>query len=133
QVIIVPPPAVPNVELSKKAHNVTQNKDATKVTAKAGDVIKYTLIAKNVGTVTVPNFVVQDNIADILQLADITDFGGATLDANSKVLTWPAFNIPVNTHLERTFTVRVKNPVPTGTDYIMTNIYGNKVEVPVEK
>jgi uncharacterized repeat protein (TIGR01451 family) len=119
--------------LSKKAYNNNQAKDATTVTAKAGDVIAYTLTVKNNGSVPAQNFVFEDNIADILQLADLTSFTGANYDANTKTLTWAAQAIPANGSVEKVFVVKVKNPVPTGTDYVMTNVFGNKVDVPVER
>jgi uncharacterized repeat protein (TIGR01451 family) len=122
-----------NLVLSKKALNTTQNKDATTVVAKAGDVITYTLTVENTGTAAAPNFVVEDNIADILELSDITAFYGGSYDASTKSIKWAAENIAAGAKVEKTFTVKVKNPIPTGTDYVMTNIYGNKVDVPVAK
>ncbi len=137
QIVILPPAAPPtgnpNLVLSKKAFNNTQNKDATTVTAKAGDVITYTLTVENTGTVSANGFVVTDNVADILQLSDFTNFGGGTYSAATTSINYPATNIAAGTKIERTFAVRIKNPVPTGTDYTMTNVYGNEVNVPVER
>jgi uncharacterized repeat protein (TIGR01451 family) len=133
QVVLVPVQSTNvNLILSKRAHNVTQNADATSVVAKAGDVIIYTLKVQNTGNGTANNFVFEDNIADVLQLSDLTDYAGATFDASSKTLTWPGTMIPANSNVEKTFTVRIKNPIPEGTDHVMVNVFGNEVRVKVE-
>ncbi|MDP4001224.1 MAG: hypothetical protein Q8P83_03210 [bacterium] len=115
--------------LSKSAFNQTQSRDATSITARAGDSIEYTLRVENRGNATATNFVVEDNIADILELADLTTNSGATFDSSARVLRWSNTSINAGQTVERRFTVRVKNPIPTGTDLVMTNVYGNTVQV----
>ncbi|MBX4187918.1 MAG: DUF11 domain-containing protein [Candidatus Doudnabacteria bacterium] len=122
-----------NLVLSKKAYNVTQNRDATTVTARRGDVITYTLVVENTGSSTAQNYVFQDNLADILQLADMNGFAPANFDSAAKTLTWPSVDISGNSKVERSFSVKVKNPIPSGTDYVMTNFFGNEVRVNVER
>jgi uncharacterized repeat protein (TIGR01451 family) len=122
-----------NLTLSKRAYNNTQSKDAVTVTAKAGDTITYTLKVQNTGTLDASGFIFEDNIADILQLSDLTNFSGADYNASTKMVTWPAITIPANGTIEKTFTVKVKNPIPTGTDYVMTNVFGNEVRIPVDR
>lgn len=134
QVLMIPVQSgTVNLNLSKRAYNNTRNADATTVTAKASDVITYTLKVQNTGTVDAPGFIFEDNLADILQLSELTSYTGATYDANTKNLVWPAQVIPAGGVVEKTFTVRVKNPIPTGTDYVMTNVFGNEVRVPVDR
>jgi len=128
------------LELSKKAVNTSQNKDAVKTKAKAGDTIQYSLIVKNTSTNTpVKGFVVEENITDILEYADVVDFhGGSVNDQN--VVTWPATDIGTGQTIEKTLTIRVKSQIPDtpastsnpgSYDCVMTNVYGNAVDIPV--
>jgi uncharacterized repeat protein (TIGR01451 family) len=122
-----------DINLSKRAWNNTQNRDATTTVARAGDLITYTLAVENRGSSDSLNFVFEDNIADILQLADLQSFSGANYNAGNQTLTWPSVTVPDGSRVEKQFTVRVKSPVPTGTDYVMTNIFGNDVKVRVQQ
>ncbi len=107
--------------------------------AKAGDVIQYTLNTKNLGSKKLAGYVITEDVKDILEYADVTDNGGGTLADG--VLTWKADIEPNKTDV-RKFTVKVKSPIPNyapktsspgSYDWKMTNVYGNTVEVPVEK
>lgn len=128
----------PVFENSKTALNLTQNSDATKSTAKGGDVIKYSLITKNSGGAA-GDYATTDDLADILEYATITDNGNGTVSGTS--ITWPSDTINPGQNLTHSFTVTVKNPVPvtaTGIsnprsfDLNMDNVFGNAVRVPVE-
>ena len=128
----------PVFENSKTALNLTQNSDATKSTAKSGDVIKYSLITKNSGGAA-GDYPTTDDLADILEYATITDNGNGTVSGTS--ITWPSDTINPGQNLTHSFTVTVKNPVPvtaTGIsnprsfDLNMDNVFGNAVRVPVE-
>ncbi len=123
---------------AKSALNETQNADAQSQPAQAGDAIKYTLVAKNIGGSSI-NFVITDDITDILEYADATDTGGGT--STDRSITWPSVSIAAGASVTRTFTIRVKSPVPTtpvGTsdkysfDLRMDNVYGNVVQVQVQ-
>jgi len=97
---------------NKKSTNYTQNKsDANNTTAKADDVIIYTLIAKNSGEAVIKNYVMKENLSDVLEYADIIDLNGGKLNTK-KTITWPASNIKPSEVLSRTIKVKVKNPVP---------------------
>lgn len=120
--------------LYKTASNDTQNiANADGTTAKAGDTITYTLSAKNTGKVTVKKFVISENISDILDYADVTDYhGGKINDAN--VVSWPGADIKAGETLSVKLTVKVKNPIPNTPvsasnpgkfDLTMTNKYGD--------
>lgn len=148
-----PPPVVvettpPNIVQQKSAVNLTQltngqPTDATTVTAQPGDSIRYTLTTSNTGGSTEPNYLVQDDLTDILEYATVTDPGGGTMstDTNgSQVISWPAAYIPAGATVIKQFVVQVKNPVPATAqgvsdpdsfDLKMDNVYGNGITIPV--
>lgn len=123
---------------SKSASNTTQNlADANGSTAQPNDVIVYTLFAENQGKETVKNFVMQENLSDVLDYATVVSLHGGKINAN-KMVTWPSTTIQPGGRLSHKITVRVKNPVPTNApsvgdpshfDHIMTNVYGNAVNI----
>jgi len=121
-----------DVNLSKRAHNTTRGQDATTIVAQPGDTITYTLTVDNRGNATATAFVIEDNIADILELAELVSFEGGTLMTNN-VLRWPGVDIPANGRVEKTFTVRVRSNISNNSDFVMTNVYGNTVNVNVKK
>ncbi len=124
--------------LSKSAQNVTENgKDANNTTAKAGDTIQYNLSAQNTGKGTVKAFVVEENITDVLDYADIVNLHGGTLDSEH-IVRWPATDIKPGETIKKVLTVKVKDPIPQtpastsnpGTfDLNMTNVYGNVINI----
>jgi len=123
--------------LSKKARNNTKkiaNADGT--TAAGGDSITYTLSVKNTAKRELKNYVVKDNISDILDYADVTHLNGAKL--KNTYLLWPGNDPGANQTINRSFTVKIKNPIPSTPvsssdpahfDLIMTNVYGNTVTI----
>lgn len=131
--------AVACIVQRKAASNQTQNiADANNTTANASDVIIYTLMAENKGKEKVKAFIVQENMSDVLDYADIIDLHGGTLDQNTGIVTWKAVDIAANSTLTQKITIRVKNPIPTNTsptsdpmryDYVMTNVYGNSITI----
>ncbi|HVC36177.1 MAG TPA: hypothetical protein VNE40_01885 [Candidatus Dormibacteraeota bacterium] len=126
--------------LSKTASDPTQGwSNADGMTAQPGDTIIYTLSVKNSGKATVKNFVVEENLSDVLDYADIVDLYGGTIDSYNLV-TWPADNIQAGQTVNHQIKVQVKNPIPqTPTsvsdgshfDLIMTNSYGNTININV--
>lgn len=130
------------LELTKSASNTTAGlADANGTTAHPGDVIVYTLSAKNTGKALVPKFVVQENMSDVLDYADITDAHGGTLGSN-KIMTWPAQDIKAGATLQQHITVKVKATLPQTPastsdpghfDSTMTNVYGNTVNIYLPK
>ena len=123
---------------SKAAANLTQNiPDANNTTAHAGDTIRYTLYAKNTGKASVTKFVMQENLSDVLDYADVVSLDGGSMDSND-IVSWPAATIAAGTILNHQITVKVKSPIPaTPTsssdpghfDLIMTNVYGNAINI----
>lgn len=127
-------------ELSKAVENLT-NPGATTLEnpAKAGDVLVYTLTATNTGTLTIPGFVMEDDISDILEYADLTN---ANYDGNSRtgvtasgVISWDPINIATNSTLTEKFSVTVKasNEWPGDGDFLLENVYGNSTTVYIQK
>ena len=124
---------------SKTASNLTQNiSDANNTTAQVGNVISYTLSAKNTGQATVKNFVIQENISDVLDYANVQDLNGSALNNTLDELSWPGTDIAPGQTISKTFTVKVKNPIPNTPqsttdpmhfDHMMTNVYGNTVNI----
>lgn len=119
--------------LRKTAFNVTQGADATTVAANPGDVISYTLYYKNTGQTTIQNAVIQDDIHDVEELAQVSDQGGA-VSVNSSIVYAP-IDVPPGVEISRTFQVRVKDAslFPASSDLVMDNVYGNEIRVLVRK
>jgi uncharacterized repeat protein (TIGR01451 family) len=132
---------VPNIEKAKSA--VITAIDGTQRpgnngTAQAGETITYTLTTKNTGTGPEKGYVVTEQLADILEYADVTDLGGGTLTKTT--LAWPKVDIAAGKALTNSFKVKVKDPIPVtarSTDDInsfdlkLENVYGNPVVVNV--
>lgn len=125
--------------ISKTAANTTQNlPDANNTMAQAGDTIVYTLYAKNGGKTTIKDYVFQENINDVLDYANVTDYHGGTLKTPDNIVTWPKQDIKAGETVSQKITVKVKNPVPqtpvaasdpTRFDLTMTNVYGNTITI----
>lgn len=116
---------------SKSAWNETQRVDATTKVAKAGDIIRYNLSTKNNSSVN-GQTAIFDDISDILEYAEMIDLGGGTLGADQKI-NFGQVNIDANQTVDHIFKVKVKDPLPTGGDFRMSNTYGNLVEVNLER
>lgn len=125
----------------KSVTNVTQRiSDANNTTAKPGDVLQYKLIVANTGKLKAQGYIIQDNISDILLYADLTDAGGGSLK-NDGFLSYPATDIAPDASVTKTFTVTVKNPLPTtppsindpqAYNDVMTNVFGDTINVKVQ-
>ncbi len=131
---------VPAVAQSKSGLNITQdNKDASKVTAKANDRIQYTITINNIGDVkATAKF--EENLQDVLEYAKVIDNGGGTFDSKEKTLTWPESELQPGESKSRMFVVQLASTIPAGArgtsdpssyDCIMTNSFGTTVDVNV--
>lgn len=123
------------IRFDKTASNDTQKLvNADKTTAQAGDVITYTLKVTNTGPVEVKDFVITEELNDVLEYSDVVNLNGGKLDA-SKIASWPKQNIAPNATIQKQIVIKVKSPVP-GTpvsssdpgsfDLIMTNVFYDK-------
>ncbi|HLC91636.1 MAG TPA: isopeptide-forming domain-containing fimbrial protein [Candidatus Saccharimonadales bacterium] len=135
------------LSFGKSASNTTQNiADANNTTARAGDTIVYTLTTKNSASAPVKDFVLQEDLSDLLDYADVVSLGGATKDA-SGVLSWPATTLAAGTTNKQQVKVKIKDPIPktplpcaanvtpcpatTSFDLTMSNVYGVSINVKV--
>ena len=107
--------------------------------AKAGDTIQYTLTTKNKGAKALADYHIDEDLNDVLEYADVTDNGGGILTGG--ILSWKV-NIASGATDTKMFKIKVKSPIPNQVpkassagsyDYKMVNIYGDTVEIPVEK
>jgi len=127
------------VIVHKTAANITAGlSNADNTTANANDVIVYTLYAEDTGTVDVKDFIFQENLNDVLDYADATDFHGGTLDSSSGLVTWPTETLKAGETTTHQITVKVKATIPqtppstsdpTHFDLMMTNVYGNAINI----
>lgn len=138
---------VVRISTDKGVANLTQNiSNANNTTAKAGDVLRYTISVANSGETAATNFALSgeygESIADILEYADLTDKGDAMFNSSTKILTWNPVTIQAGGKIEKTFTVKIKNPIPAtpvsasnplSFDNVMHNKYGRDVNVYLKK
>ncbi len=136
-VVVTPPEEV--VE-SKTATNLTQGGDASKKTADAGDRIQYTITVSNPGTVPA-NASFVEQLDDVLEYSTIQDNGGGTFDTANKSLSWNSVKLAAGETQTRTFIVALPATIPTTAqgssepssyDCIMSNTFGNNVQIPVQ-
>ncbi len=148
KVVIVEEPCLENKQgkeatecliLSKVATNNTRNvPNADGTTAQAGDTITYTLATKNTSkNTTVKQYVIKENLIDVLQYADVVNLSGGTMDKYS-VVSWPAVDIKPGETINKKIVIKIKNPIPNtpvstsdpgSYDMKLTNIYGNTVNI----
>jgi hypothetical protein len=139
------PSCLPKIDMMKSAINITQNGvDATTILARGGDIIAYTISVINNGYSN-GTFDINDPIKDILDYATIEDNGGGVLadeqDDPSRNLSWTGITLKPGESTERTFTVRVKDPIPAAPagqsdfasyDCLMENNVTNAVNVRID-
>jgi len=109
-----------NFTLTKTLKNSSQLiTDANNTTVHAGDRLEYTLTVKNVGKTT-GTYTIQDNLADVLEYADLIDAGGGVIAARSAatpvekvgVISWPAIEIKPGASIQKIVSVQVKSVIP---------------------
>jgi uncharacterized repeat protein (TIGR01451 family) len=126
------------VTIHKTATNITTGiADANNTTVNPGDVITYTLYAKNNGKAAAKDYIFQEQLSDVLDYAGVTDLRGGIID-NKGMVTWSAITIKPGETTTKQITVTVKNPVPQTPvgqsnpghfDLVMTNVYGNTINI----
>jgi hypothetical protein len=122
-----------DTELSVSVFNRTKNADAIGVTASPKDELVYTLSVRNTSDDTISGYVVETNIDDVSELATLIDAQGANYNASTNSLMWTPLDIPAEGSIEKQFTVRVKDTVPSDSDYMISVTYGNEALVAVAK
>ena len=130
----------PTTVQSKEAKNLTQNTDATTVTARASDRIEYTIYVENVGEVPATTQL-NEELADVAEYATLQDNGGGTYNTEAKVLSWGSITLKPGEKISRSFTVQLLDTIPStprgnsepgSYDCVMTNAFGNTVTVDVK-
>ncbi len=127
------------MKMTKTASNETQNiPEADGTLAEANDVIVYTLTTRNDGNQAIKDFIVEENMSDVLEYATIVNLDGGEID-DRHVVYWPKEDIAAGATLVKKITVKIKDPVPQtpvsasdpgSFDMIMTNVYyGNAVNI----
>lgn len=127
------------LKMHKTASNQTQNiEKADGTIAKANDIIEYTLTTTNEGNQAVQDFIVEENMSDVLEYADIVNLHGGDMDDNH-VVSWPKQTIAANASLTKKISVKIKDPIPQtpisssdpgSFDMNMANVYyGNTVNI----
>ena len=116
-----------SLNYQKRAFNDTKNVDATSVVAAREDYITYTLTATNNGNTPASNFIITDDLSQVLPYADVSDNGGGSVSGNT--ITFPGITVPAGGSVTRNFRVRVKYSLSDTQTYVMTNTYGNSVVI----
>lgn len=126
---------------TKVASNLSQgDTDATKVLAMSSNRIAYQITVANDGLapVTTP---INENLADVLEYANIIDSGGGTFNKDAKTLSWPDVTLEPGQQQSRLFVVQMPAAIPAvakgasnGSSYdcTMTNTFGNTVTINVD-
>ncbi|HET9174500.1 MAG TPA: hypothetical protein VFN56_04455 [Candidatus Saccharimonadales bacterium] len=125
---------------SKSAANLTQHiSNADGTTAQPGDVIVYTLQAKNTGTQDVTGYIFHEDLSDVLDYAQVADLNGGTINSSDQV-SWPALTIKAHQVATKQIKVTVDSSIPSTPpsssdpqhyNLVMTNFYGNYVNIKV--
>lgn len=119
----------PNIVISKRAWNDTKNVDAQSVAAARGDYITYTLVATNTGSADMTNYVFEDDLSQVLPLADMVSTNGGKM--SSTWIVYPSVTIKAGETVTKTFKVRIKQTLSAELSYQLRNIYGNTVVINV--
>jgi len=131
------------LELEKHAINETQDiDDADGTVAFAGDTVIYKLSATNTGKHIVKDFIIDENMTDVLEYATIVDLSGGELDSDQTV-AWPKVDIAPQEKVDKEITIRIKDPIPqtpasssdpNSYDLVMANVfYGKSVQIELPK
>jgi len=130
----------PTTVQSKEAKNLTQNSDATTVTAQASDRVEYTIYVENAGEVPATTQL-DEELADVAEYATLQDNGGGTYNTETKVLSWGSVTLKPGEKISRSFTVQLLDTIPStprgnsepgSYDCVMTNAFGNTVTINVK-
>ena len=109
--------------------------------AKAGDRLTYTLHATNTHETEPHTFTFMQDMADVLEYADVITSHGAAVDANTHMVSWPTIDIPAGESEQRQLSVRLKAQLPAtaqGTsnphsfDCTLRNTFGVTTSTPID-
>jgi hypothetical protein len=118
---------------SLAAFNQTKNADATTVNAATRDVIVYTLTVENKSDTVKEGYVVEANITDITEAATLIDAQGANYNSTNNSLVWTPLDVPAKGSFDKKFTVRIKDSLPAGADYVMSAKFNNELNINIDR
>jgi hypothetical protein len=107
--------------LEKSVKNVSQLiNDANNTTINPGDRLEYHLKVKNIGKTT-GSYKIEDNLADVLEYADLVDAGGGTLLKKSDnvavekigTISWPSVDIKSGETIDKIISIQAKSTTPS--------------------
>lgn len=134
------PPKVESTSKHKAAKNLTKSDNAENVVASATDRIEYTITTTNTGNIDTTADI-KEELSDVLEYATLIDAGGGTLDPSTKILSWGQVNLAIEKTDTRRFVIQLFDTIPStpraaddpaSHNCVMTNTYGNTVEIEVE-
>lgn len=114
---------------SVSAFNQTKNQDATQ--ASLGDLIVYTLNVENPNDKVLEGYVVEANILDLQEIANLIDAEGGNYNPTTGSLIWTPLDIPGKGTISKKIRVQVKTEIPANSDMVMRVKFGNEVAVAV--
>ena len=130
-----PPPAVAgantlNGQKTITAVNRSLGQDATKVSARPGDVIAFQLTYRNTSA-AVESARIEADIRDIMTLARVSHTDGAVVD--NGIIRFPAVNVSAGSEISQTFEITVLDSAHVATiqDRNMGIIFGNPLLIQV--
>lgn len=134
------PECVVRISESKQARNLTKNQpDANGTVASASDRIEFTIYTTNIGDSEVETKI-NESLADVLEYATLIDAGGGSFDEQSKILSWGDVKLASQKTDTRRFVVQLLDVIPStprgnndpaAYNCVMTNSYGNTIEIKV--
>ncbi len=111
----VPPVVIPGVVqgtsgtysavIQKTIENLTTNAKGSTVTARPGHQLRYEIIVRNTGTLTLRNLVVTDKLTDKVEIIEASD--NATYDYANRTVTWKIGSLAPSAEKRLTLLVRV--------------------------
>jgi hypothetical protein len=125
----------------KTAKNLSRGiDDATSQPVRPDERIEYTLRTTNTGNEAI-SFVLEENLGDALEYGTLKENGAGAFDEANNILSWGTITLnPGQSDLRRlvvqTFATLPATPQaannPQSYDCVMTNTYGNTINIPVE-
>ena len=103
---------------------ITGQKSPSKDLARPGETVTYTLTTKNEGNGDAKDFVIEDDITDVLKYAEVISVSDNGKLEGTKI-KYPARDIGAGQQVLTSFDVKIKTPDkwPKNGDYQMTNTY----------
>lgn len=118
---------------SVTAFNESKNQDAQTNPVGPGDLVVYTFSVENPNKNVMAGYVVEANISDVQELADLYDAEGANYNPATSSLIWTPLDIPKKSSITKKVRVKVKDNLPLSSDFVMRLKFGNDIAVVVSR